>query len=160
MSPYKAAFKSTSLGTQAPALVRVLLRGRTLDCTRSPRGTRRSPAAWGPVRTRPAPPSGSEALNLRQEENAVTAALRKEEKPLREGTQMHSQTCYPLLLKETRDRQTHRPHCISLSARRNSALCEVKPKTSPDTCFLGKPPLPLCCPRLKFALHGLLNWII
>ena len=45
MSPYKSAFKSASLGTQAPALVRALLRGRTLDCPRSPRGTRRSPAA-------------------------------------------------------------------------------------------------------------------
>ena len=55
MSCSKAVLKSASLGTQAPALVRMLPRGRTLDCTRSPRGTRRSPAAWGPVRTRPAP---------------------------------------------------------------------------------------------------------
>ena len=57
---------------------------------------------------------GLEPLNLRPEGNAVTATPRKEEKPLQEETQMHPQPCYPLLLKETRDRQTHRQHCIKV----------------------------------------------
>ena len=81
-SPDLKLFSSPPLWQLRPlARLRVLARGRTLDRTRSPRGTRRSPAAWEPVRMRPAPSSGSEPLNLRRESNA---ALRKEGKPLLE----------------------------------------------------------------------------
>ena len=61
---------------------------------------------------------GVGALNLRPEGNAVTAALRKEETPRQEKTHVHPQACYPLLLKETRGRQTHRQHCIKFLSKK------------------------------------------
>ena len=54
------------------------------------------------------------------EGNAVTAALRKEEKLLREETQIHPQPCYPLLRKETRDRHTDN---IALKSFSKKKLC-------------------------------------
>ena len=81
-SPDLKLFSSPPLWQLRPlGRLRVLSSRSTLDRTRSPRGTRRSPAAWEPVRMRPAPPSGSEPLNLRRQRNA---ALRKGGKPLLE----------------------------------------------------------------------------
>ena len=135
---------SASVGTQAPALVRVLPRSCTRDCTRSPRGTRRSPAAWGPVRTRPARSSGWEPLNLRREGNAVTAALRKGEKPLLEKT-AHASLNLRSFISKGNQRQTHRQHWIKVFQRKETACCKVK------TAFTS---------LLKFTLHEMLNWKI
>ena len=155
-------------GLSPPALARMLQSGRTLDGTWSRRGTRQSPTAWGSVRTLPAPSSGSEHLNLTCEGNAVTATLRKKKSNRWRKWHMLPQTCKALLLKETRqgdtDTQTDNITLKSFSKKKVFCLlavfCEVNTKPPPDTGFLGKPPLPLCLPRLKFALHDLLNWKI
>ena len=72
---------------------------------------------------------------------------------------MHPQACYPLLLKETRGRQTHRQHCIKFFIKKKlpAVRWTRKPLQTPafwENCF------DLCRPRLKFLLHDLLNWKI
>lgn len=75
---------------------------------------------------------------------------------------MHSQVCETLLLKETRDRETHRQQSIKFFQQKEmlSAHWRYAVNTKTHPAFWGELPLPLCGSRLRFALHDPLNWKI